>query len=413
MLAIFRRIDLFLFLELMMKVERECNALKSQGLDLISHCKIRVGNGMSTSFWHDQWLGDSCLRLSYPRLFALENNKVCTVAAKMSAPFVSSLRRDVRGGEESAQLSRISDLLDTVVLSNMGDHRFWDLNGDGCFRIKDVRRTLDDMLLPKSDVPSRWVKQIPIKILLGLFVIGGAWFETLLIRTDLGYLGLIWFSFNQVRNRCWKECFTLPGGVYGHIETISSSLIQIFEKMILVKHLKHLRNHDELANFVKLAFDNACKVELYVEHHGYDIINEGVTCTEEVVDKELNDETEMEDISEFVCLEHVDVEANLGTNFSNTRDVEVEDSSVDDKFKVKERSCTSECVEVYYECKEPFKSLKCLWVRSKSIAATWLEEVVTPLIEPGFAAASAVLKPKHLKVDRHDMSEPMSYYLID
>ncbi|GJW08037.1 hypothetical protein Tco_1570460 [Tanacetum coccineum] len=137
---------------------KECNALKSQGLDLISHCKIRVGNGMSTSFWHDQWLGDSCLRLSYPRLFALENNKVCSVAAKMSAPFVSSLRRDVRGGEESAQLSRISDLLDTVVLSNMGDRRFWDLNGDGCFRVKDVRRLLDDMLLPKSDVPSRWVK---------------------------------------------------------------------------------------------------------------------------------------------------------------------------------------------------------------------------------------------------------------
>nr|GEW56677.1 hypothetical protein [Tanacetum cinerariifolium] len=123
-----------------------------------------VGNGMSTSFWHDQWLGDSCLWLSYPRLFALENNKVCTVATKMSAPFVSSLHRDVRGGEESAQLSRIFDLLDTVVLSNMGDHRFWDLNGDRCFRVKDVRRMLDDILLPKSNVPSRWVKQIPIKV---------------------------------------------------------------------------------------------------------------------------------------------------------------------------------------------------------------------------------------------------------
>ncbi|GKC39315.1 RNA-directed DNA polymerase, eukaryota [Tanacetum coccineum] len=34
----------------------------------------------------------------------------------------------------------------------------------GCFRVKDVRRLLDDMLLPKSDVPSRWVKQIPIKV---------------------------------------------------------------------------------------------------------------------------------------------------------------------------------------------------------------------------------------------------------
>nr|GEW13211.1 reverse transcriptase domain-containing protein [Tanacetum cinerariifolium] len=80
------------------------------------------------------------------------------------------------------------------------------------------------------------------------------------------------------------------------------------------------------------------------------------------------------------------------------------------------RSCTSERVEVYYKCKEPFKSLKCLWVRSKSIATTWLEKVVTPLIEPaikGFAATSAVLKPDRLKVDRHGMSEPMSYYLID
>nr|GEW55079.1 ribonuclease H-like domain-containing protein [Tanacetum cinerariifolium] len=59
--------------------------------------------------------------------------------------------------------------------------------------------------------------------------------------------------------------------------------------------------------------------------------------------------------------------------------------------------------ELYYECMEPFKSLMCLWVRSRSIAAIWLEKVVTPLIEPaikGFAAAPAVLKPKCLKVDK-------------
>nr|GEU37588.1 hypothetical protein [Tanacetum cinerariifolium] len=41
--------------------------------------------------------------------------------------------------------------------------------------------------------------------------------------------------------------------------------------------------------------------------------------------------------------------------------------------------------------------------QSRSIAAIWLERVVTPLIDPGiksFAAASAVLKPKRLKVDK-------------
>nr|GEU62736.1 polypyrimidine tract-binding protein homolog 3 [Tanacetum cinerariifolium] len=67
-------------------------------------------------------------------------------------------------------------------------------------------------------------------------------------------------------------------------------------------------------------------------------------------------------------------------------------------------SCTSERAEVYYECKEPFKSLKCLWVRSKSIAVIWLEKVVTPLIDPaikGFEAAPAVLKPERLNVDKH------------
>ncbi|GKE40215.1 RNA-directed DNA polymerase, eukaryota, partial [Tanacetum coccineum] len=49
---------------------------------------------------------------------------------------------------------------------------------------------------------------------------------------------LSWFNFVQLQSsskQCWKECFTLSGGVSGHIETISSSLIQIFEKMVFLK----------------------------------------------------------------------------------------------------------------------------------------------------------------------------------
>ncbi|GJT77534.1 hypothetical protein Tco_1044259 [Tanacetum coccineum] len=177
---------------------------------------VKVGNGMSTSFWHDQWLGDSCLRLSYPRLFALENNKVCSVAAKMSAPFVSSLRRDVRGGEESAQLSRISDLLDTVL----GQMKIPITVNFGCGR-------------------SLW-----IVFLLGLICIGVEFrfspdllsfcCEALENLDDLCFVAL-GKSYCVVQNRCWKECFTLPGGVSGHIETISSSLIQIFENMVFLK----------------------------------------------------------------------------------------------------------------------------------------------------------------------------------
>ncbi|GJU74102.1 hypothetical protein Tco_1265507 [Tanacetum coccineum] len=45
----------------------EVNSLKIKGVDLISHCKIRVGKGTGTSFWKDLWIGDNLLKLSFPQ----------------------------------------------------------------------------------------------------------------------------------------------------------------------------------------------------------------------------------------------------------------------------------------------------------------------------------------------------------
>ncbi|GJU47721.1 RNA-directed DNA polymerase, eukaryota, partial [Tanacetum coccineum] len=90
----------------------EVNSLKAQGVDLISHCKIRVGNG----------------------------------------------------GVESQQLDLLLGLLGSVLLSNMGDKRVWDLNGDGVFRVKDIRNLLDETFLPKAEMPTRWIKCILIKV---------------------------------------------------------------------------------------------------------------------------------------------------------------------------------------------------------------------------------------------------------
>ncbi|GJV32268.1 RNA-directed DNA polymerase, eukaryota [Tanacetum coccineum] len=109
-------------------------------------------------------IGDSRLYTKFPRLYALENNKDCTVAAKLSDDFVSSYRREVRSGVESEQLSQLIDLLDIVVLSHANDRWVWDLNGTGSFQVKDARMLLDDKFLPKVDSPTRWVKFIPIKL---------------------------------------------------------------------------------------------------------------------------------------------------------------------------------------------------------------------------------------------------------
>ncbi|GJV63058.1 RNA-directed DNA polymerase, eukaryota [Tanacetum coccineum] len=68
------------------------------------------------------------------------------------------------GGSEAQQLEQLTNLLDSVSLSNMDDRCFWDLNGEGVFQVKDVRSVLDETFLPKENIPTRWVKSIPIKV---------------------------------------------------------------------------------------------------------------------------------------------------------------------------------------------------------------------------------------------------------
>ncbi|GJZ63839.1 RNA-directed DNA polymerase, eukaryota [Tanacetum coccineum] len=65
---------------------------------------------------------------------------------------------------ENLELDLLLGLLGSVLLSNMGDRRVWDLNGDGVFRVKDVRNLLDETFLPKAEMPTRWIKCIPIKV---------------------------------------------------------------------------------------------------------------------------------------------------------------------------------------------------------------------------------------------------------
>nr|GEY67677.1 RNA-directed DNA polymerase, eukaryota [Tanacetum cinerariifolium] len=140
------------------------NSLKDQGVDIMSHFKIRIGNGLRTSFWKDFWIGDSQLYILFPRLFTLESVKDISVAEKLNGPLSASFRRTVRGGVESQQYEILSSLLEVSILSNTEDRWVCDLNGDGSFRVKDVRNWIDDSFLPKAAVPTRWFKSVPIKI---------------------------------------------------------------------------------------------------------------------------------------------------------------------------------------------------------------------------------------------------------
>nr|GEW72403.1 hypothetical protein [Tanacetum cinerariifolium] len=106
-------------------IVRDVRVLKNRGVDLVSYCVKRVGNGLHTGFWEECWIGDKSLSSMFPRIFAFENNKSCLVSDKLSDGLIRSLRRPMRGGVESQQLSLLNDLVSSVSLSNSEDRWVW------------------------------------------------------------------------------------------------------------------------------------------------------------------------------------------------------------------------------------------------------------------------------------------------
>ncbi|GKD05052.1 RNA-directed DNA polymerase, eukaryota, reverse transcriptase zinc-binding domain protein, partial [Tanacetum coccineum] len=110
-------------------IVNEVRKLASKGIDLLSLVKKKVGNGEATSFWND-----------------------------------ISFRRSLRSGIEEEQLLLLIPNTSSVILPNISDRRSWLLDPSGDFSVKSTREFIDDSMLPKTDVPTRWVKSIPIKI---------------------------------------------------------------------------------------------------------------------------------------------------------------------------------------------------------------------------------------------------------
>nr|GEX69509.1 RNA-directed DNA polymerase, eukaryota [Tanacetum cinerariifolium] len=134
----------------------------------------------------------------------------CTVASKLQGDLAHSFRRPVRGGVEAHQLDNIMEMVQSKVLSDIDDRWIWDLNGEGVFWVKDACDLLDEALLPKDNVATRWIKTVPIKFailrlktlricsfavmwpfrFLTSFVIGGTCIGLLMVLIRSGWSGL-------------------------------------------------------------------------------------------------------------------------------------------------------------------------------------------------------------------------------
>lgn len=75
-----------------------------------------------------------------------------------------SFRRLPRGGVEEEQYNGLCSRISEVSLPQMVNRWVWSLDASDEFSVKSVRSLIDDSLFPKSDVPTRCVKLILIKV---------------------------------------------------------------------------------------------------------------------------------------------------------------------------------------------------------------------------------------------------------
>ena len=165
--------------------------LSTYGVTLPLIFKRKVGNGASTRFWVDQWLGGPPLCSTFPRLYRLETNNLCFVcdrAPKISPNIVvppGSIQspssqldiphppglifswawlRPLRSEAERHELSELISLLSGLYLTSEKDYWECSISDNRVFSVKSMRSYISNLHYTANPQPYRWNKAIPIKV---------------------------------------------------------------------------------------------------------------------------------------------------------------------------------------------------------------------------------------------------------
>ncbi|GJY69530.1 RNA-directed DNA polymerase, eukaryota [Tanacetum coccineum] len=110
-------------------------------------------------------IGDLELKAQYPRLYALElHNDISVAEKKRDSSLALSFRCPLRGWAGEEQYSYLLSRVDEVSLPYMLDRWVWTFDSLGDFSVKSVRILIDDMLLQKKVVHTRWVNVVLLKV---------------------------------------------------------------------------------------------------------------------------------------------------------------------------------------------------------------------------------------------------------
>ena len=130
-------------------------------LNISNLLQVKLGDGGSTKFWEDKWSEEGSLRISFPRMYALEEEKECLAKDRLNTDFEAwKRRRDIRDGREREEANRLKLILDRASLNNDADK--WIVPGapNDSFStswLRDCLETFKTMGKTQQDFWHRWI----------------------------------------------------------------------------------------------------------------------------------------------------------------------------------------------------------------------------------------------------------------
>jgi len=125
--------------------------------------KFILGNGTTTRFWEDTWLGESPLALQYPSLYRIVQRRDDFVASVLqSIPLNIHFRRTLAGSHWETWIHLVSRPME-VQLSQQPNQLRWKLTRNGEFSVKSMYM---DVINSNTILSSKhvWKVNVPLKI---------------------------------------------------------------------------------------------------------------------------------------------------------------------------------------------------------------------------------------------------------
>lgn len=109
---------------------------------LQARTRVKVGNGMKTSFWEDKWNGKVVMKQAHPALFTLYQLQQATVATMWTGHgWNLGLRRQLY----DCEIGNVTELLNSLTAhTNLDEEnkQIWQGDGKGIFSVKFAYKAL-------------------------------------------------------------------------------------------------------------------------------------------------------------------------------------------------------------------------------------------------------------------------------